>query len=227
MKTATEDSSAIGIHWQAIDTVFLDMDGTLLDLNFDTYFWTEHVPLRFAEKHGITLMQAKEQLYPRFHAVVGTMDWYCIDYWTHQLGLDIALLKEEVDHLIVVHPFVPEFLERLRGVGKRVVLVTNAHMKSLDMKMERTRLAGHFDAIVCSHTFRLPKEQPDFWRQLQESEPFTPARTLLIDDSLPVLRSARDYGIGHLLAVEKPDSRQPPRVAEEFPALRSFRQIMP
>ncbi len=227
MNTATDDSSAIEINWRAIDTVFLDMDGTLLDLNFDTYFWTEHVPQRFAEKHGIALAQAKEQLYPRFHAVVGTMDWYCIDYWTHQLGLDIALLKEEVEHLIVVHPFVPEFLERLRGAGKRVVLVTNAHMKSLELKMERTRLAGHFDAIVCSHTFRLPKEQPDFWQQLQESEPFAPARTLLIDDSLPVLRSARGYGIGHLLAVEQPDSRQPPRVAEEFPALRSFEQIMP
>ncbi|GAB4300106.1 MAG: GMP/IMP nucleotidase [Thiohalomonadaceae bacterium] len=213
--------------WEEIDTVLLDMDGTLLDLNFDTYFWTEHVPQRYAEKNGIATEQAKAQLYPRFHAVAGTMDWYCLDYWTRELGLDIALLKEEVDHLIAVHPQVPEFLERLRGMDKRVVLVTNAHMKSLELKMERTRLAGHFDAIVCSHDFRLPKEHLAFWERMQEREPFAPRRTLLVDDSLPVLRAAQRYGIAHLRAVSKPDSRQPLREVTEFPAIVDFGAIMP
>ncbi|MEW6647321.1 MAG: GMP/IMP nucleotidase [Pseudomonadota bacterium] len=213
--------------WEEIDTVLLDMDGTLLDLNFDTYFWTEHVPQRYAEKNGIAPEQAKAQLYPRFHAVAGTMDWYCLDYWTRELGLDIALLKEEVDHLIAVHPQVPEFLERLRGMDKRVVLVTNAHMKSLELKMERTRLAGHFDAIVCSHDFRLPKEHLAFWERMQDREPFAPRRTLLVDDSLPVLRSAQSYGIAHLRAVTKPDSRQPLREVTEFPAITDFGAIMP
>ncbi|WP_127478447.1 GMP/IMP nucleotidase [Sulfurivermis fontis] len=213
--------------WEEIDTVLLDMDGTLLDLNFDTYFWTEHVPQRYAEKNGIAPEQAKAQLYPRFHAVAGTMDWYCLDYWTRELGLDIALLKEEVDHLIAVHPQVPEFLERLRGMDKRVVLVTNAHMKSLALKMERTRLAGHFDAIVCSHDFRLPKEDPAFWERMQQREPFAPRRTLLVDDSLPVLRAAQSYGIAHLRAVSKPDSRQPLREVTEFPAIADFGDIMP
>lgn len=221
----TPDSPTL--HWDEIDSVLLDMDGTLLDLNFDTYFWSEHVPQRFAEKNGIALAQAKDQLYPRFHAVAGTMDWYCLDYWTRELGLDIALLKEEVEHLIAVHPRVPEFLERLRGMGKRVVLVTNAHMKSLELKMERTRLAGHFDAIVCSHDFRLPKENLDFWDRMQQREPFAPRRTLLVDDSVPVLRSARHYGIGHLRAVSRPDSRQPPRDVTEFPAITDFGDIMP
>lgn len=227
MSTPTDQKSLSPQQWQSIDSVFLDMDGTLLDLNFDTYFWTEHVPQRFAEKNGIALEQAKTQLYPRFYAVTGTMNWYCLDYWTRELGLDIALLKEEVEHLIAVHPHVPEFLERARGSGKRVVLVTNAHMKSLQLKMERTKLAGHFDAIVCSHDYGMPKEDIRFWEKLQDAEPFAPARTLLVDDSLPVLRAARDYGIGFLRAVAKPDSRQPPRDDGEFPAIDNFSDIMP
>ncbi len=227
MTEVTAPKSSLALEWSGIGTVFLDMDGTLLDLNFDTYFWTEHVPWRYAERNGLDLAQAKAQLYPRFHAVAGTMDWYCLDYWTRELGLDIALLKEEVEHLIAVHPLVPEFLERLRGNGKRVVLVTNAHMKSLELKMERTRLAGHFDAIICSHQFGLPKENRAFWGALQEREPFVPATTLLVDDSLPVLRSARDYGIGHLRAVARPDSRQPSRECAEFAAIDSFADIMP
>ncbi|MGD8938682.1 MAG: haloacid dehalogenase, partial [Gammaproteobacteria bacterium] len=37
------------IDWTQIDTVLLDMDGTLLDLHFDNHFWREHVPLRYGE----------------------------------------------------------------------------------------------------------------------------------------------------------------------------------
>src|SRR5688572_6670841 len=34
------------IDWNAVDTVLLDMDGTLLDLHFDNYFWLTHLPKR-------------------------------------------------------------------------------------------------------------------------------------------------------------------------------------
>ncbi|MFQ5487060.1 MAG: GMP/IMP nucleotidase [Gammaproteobacteria bacterium] len=211
------------ISWQHIETVFLDMDGTLLDLHFDNHFWQEHLPRRYAEKHGLSLEQARARLAPRFRATEGTMDWYCLDYWSRTLDLDIVRLKEEVAHLIAVHPHVPQFLHALRRSGRRTVLVTNAHHKSLALKMKHTRLGEHLDAVVCAHDLGLPKEEPKFWRRLQRIEPFMPATTLLIDDNLAVLRSARDFGFRFLLALQAPDSRQPPRSAEEFPAIRSFR----
>ena len=57
--------------------------------------------------------------------------------------------------------------------------------------------------------------------------PYDPARTLLIDDSLPVLRAARQGSIAHLLSVYRPDTRQPDKDVGEFPALRHFAEIMP
>jgi putative hydrolase of the HAD superfamily len=215
------------IDWQQIDTVFLDMDGTLLDLNFDNYFWQQHVPQRYAEMYQLPLEQAKRQLAMRYESVEGTIDWYCIDYWTRELGLDIAVLKEEVDHLIAVHPYVTEFLDAVRDAGKRVLLVTNAHMKSLSLKMERTKLGGHFDKLICSHDYGVAKEEQAFWERLREEQPFDPARTLLVDDSLAVLRSARRYGIAHLLAVYEPDTQQGRRDVEEFEAIETFLDIMP
>ncbi len=81
--------------------------------------------------------------------------------------------------------------------------------------------------MVCSHDLRLPKEHVGFWRKLEAVHPINKARTLLVDDSLPVLRAARDHGIGHLLAVYQPDSKLPEKDVGDFPAIRSFREIFP
>ncbi|MEJ5210349.1 MAG: GMP/IMP nucleotidase [Burkholderiales bacterium] len=215
------------LDWQHIDTVLLDMDGTLLDLHYDNHFWLEHVPRRYAEKHRMAPEAARDHLLARYNRVAGTMQWYCVDYWSRELELDIAALKREVAHLIAVHPDVVPFLKRVRSLRKRVLLVTNAHHASLALKMEQTGLSPFFDRIVCAHEFGVPKEEADFWPHLQAREPFAPERTLLIDDSLPVLRSARAYGIRHLLAVAQPDTRAPRKDVAEFPALACFADITP
>ncbi|MDH5180441.1 MAG: GMP/IMP nucleotidase [Gammaproteobacteria bacterium] len=215
------------INWNNIDTVLLDMDGTLLDLYFDSYFWREHVPLRYAEKHDLHVEAAKTELFPKLQAVEGTMNWYCVDYWSETLGLDIALLKAEINHLIAIHPHVLDFLTKIRSINKKAVLVTNAHQKSLMLKLDRTQLHDHLDQIICSHDYGMPKEETDFWQQLHNDVDYQPQHTLLVDDSLPVLRSAKRYGIAHLLCVHKPDSQGPNKDVEEFEAIHSFRDIMP
>jgi putative hydrolase of the HAD superfamily len=214
------------IDWSTIDTVLLDMDGTLLDLHFDNHFWLEHVPKRYAEAHGLDLEAATEELMGRYQAVAGTLDWYCVDHWSRELGLDIVMLKQEVAHLIAVHPHVLDFLEALKVAGKRRVLVTNAHRKALTLKLEKTPLGEHLDRLLCSHDFGLPKEHRGFWEKLREVEPFDPDRTLFVDDSLAVLRAARDYGIRQLLAITDPDSRQERRLIDEFPAVADFSAVM-
>ena len=215
------------VNWSLIDNVLLDMDGTLLDLNFDNYFWLHHVPLRFAEKHEMSIDSAKSTLFPKFRKMEGKIEWYCVDYWSETLGLDIAQLKAEIDHLIAIHPYVIEFLDQLRDKGKHSALVTNAHHKSLMLKMDKTALHHHLDEVVCAHDFGMPKEEIRFWDKLKQRVDFDPERTLFIDDSLAVLRSARDYGIRHLLAVHKPDSQNPVKDVEEFEAIHSFQDIMP
>lgn len=225
--TGDYETGGILIPWNEIDSVFLDMDGTLLDLHFDNHFWQEHVPLRYAQQHGLDLASAKSELVPRFRLKEGSLDWYCVEYWSRELKLDIVELKREIRHLIAVHEYVTEFLHRTRARGKRVVMVTNAHARSLELKMEVTGLADAFDALICSHDIGYPKEDLRFWHKLGEHEPFRRESTLFIDDSLPVLRTARDFGIRHILAVRSPDSRAAQRDTGEFTALDSFRQILP
>ena len=213
--------------WSDIDTVLLDMDGTLLDLNFDNHFWQVHVPLRYGEARGLTREAAREELMARYHARAGTLDWYSVDYWETELELDIMALKEEVAHLIAIHPHVTDFLTAARTACKRVVLVTNAHHKSLTLKMARTGLQVHFDNIISSHSVRRPKEDQAFWRRLQQFEGFLPARSLLVDDSLPVLDAARAYGVGHLVTIRRPDTRQPQKDTADYRAIDSFAELLP
>jgi putative hydrolase of the HAD superfamily len=150
-----------------------------------------------------------------------------VDFWETELELDIMRLKEEVAHLIDIHPHVTDFLDALRASGRRIVLATNAHHKSVTLKMAKTGLSPRFDAIVSSHALGAAKEEQAFWQRLNAIEPFDPARTLLVDDSLPVLDSARRYGIVHLVAVKRPDTRQPEKSTGDYPAIDDFSQLMP
>lgn len=215
------------INWQDVDTVMLDMDGTLLDLHFDNYFWTQHLPLRYSEIHGGDLAMVRDNLMAQIMAKQGTLSWYCIDYWSEELKLDIPALKREVEHLIAIRPYVEDFLQWLSDSKREVWLVTNAHQHSLDIKMARTGLDQWVDKIVISHHFEAAKEEPQFWLKLSETSPFNEKRTLLVDDNAQVLQAAADFGIAHLLTLRQPDSKQALRDNLMFPAIHHFDELLP
>jgi len=224
---AGASAAALGAsEWARIDTVLLDLDGTLLDLAFDNHFWSVRVPEAWARPRALSVERALAELQPRFRACEGTLDWYCVDYWSRELDLDIAALKRSHAHQIRWLPGAREFLGRVRALGKRLVLLTNAHPTTLAIKDARTAVLSHFDAGYSSHHFKAPKEQPQFWQALARVEPFDPARSLFVDDSLPVLRAARAAGIGLSYAVERPDSGAAPRLQQQFPAVDAVAQLL-
>jgi len=212
--------------WHEIDTVLLDMDGTLLDLHYDNHFWLEHLPQRYAELHGVSRAMAEMELQPLFERNAGQLQWYCLDFWSEELKLPVRELKLETAHLIALRPDADTFLAAIQRAGKRVVMITNAHRDSLSLKLERIELAPYFERLISSHDYGFPKENPQFWDALHADLDFDPARSLFIDDTLPVLRSARDFGVAHLLAVSEPDSRKGPKDTGEFEAVGDYRALI-
>jgi putative hydrolase of the HAD superfamily len=204
------------VDWSSIDTVLVDMDGTLLDLNFDNRFWRDIVPQHYARLHGMTFGEALESLTPRFAAKVGTLEWYCLDHWTRDLGIDLKTLKREHRAHIRFLPGAQDFLVKVRARGKRLSIVTNAHRDTFAVKAEHTGIDRLVDSVVCSHDFSAPKEHQEFWRALDRHAPFDVERTLLLEDSLSVLTAARAYGIRHIVAIRRPDSAEPPRATPGF-----------
>ena len=213
------------INWSEISTVLLDMDGTILDLHFDNHFWLEHLPLRYSEKMSISIEAAKEKLKADYLAVVGSIDWYCLDYWAEQTQLPIRELKREIQHLIQLRSDARSFLLALKASGKDVVLVTNAHPDSLSLKIERTQLDQYFDSLYSTHEFGITKESQLLWQRLQTKHGFDSNKTLFIDDSVEILESAQQYGIKHLLAVANPDSKKVANDISEFPSVTDFNTL--
>jgi putative hydrolase of the HAD superfamily len=215
------------IHWNDIDTVLLDMDGTLLDLHFDNYFWLEHLPHKYADHHDMEKQQALDKLTSQMKEKVGQLEWYCLDYWSELTSLPIADIKKDVAHKIQFRPHVPDFLSALKQAGKRSVIVTNAHRDGVDLKMMHTGLDSMVDRIISSHDYQYPKEDQAFWQHLLDDEGFDIERTVLIDDSIAVLESAKRYGFKHLLCVSQPDSQKPKNTHADFDSVDLFSDIMP
>ena len=215
------------IAWNEIDTVLLDMDGTLLDLHYDNYFWQQYMPERYAEIHRQDVEATRVQVNRQIEQARGSLAWYCVDHWSEQLNLDIPALKREIQHLIEIRPHVEDFLERLHNSDKRVILVTNAHRKALDIKLARTGIGRWFHDIVVSHDFKVAKEELEFWHRLHATHPFDKRRTLLVDDNESVLDAADRYGVAHLLTLLQPDSKRQRRLETRFRGIHHFDEIMP
>lgn len=216
----------MNLDWDSIDTVLLDMDGTLLDLHFDNYFWLQHLPQRYAEHRGITLDQANRQLHQWFNEKRGTLNWYCLDHWRELVDMDLLALKREVGARISERPQARQFLQFLASKGKRRVLITNAHRAGLALKFAQTGIADQLDVVISSHDYGYPKEHPQFWRHLYRVLPCSPQRALFIDDSEPVLRAAGEFGIAQLLGISQPDSCGELQSHTAAPLLGCFSQLM-
>lgn len=209
-----------------ITHVLLDMDGTLLDKYFDDYFWGHLVPQAYADRHHMTFGRAQEVLFEKYKAQEGTLNWTDVDYWSDELDLDIMALKEQIRHLIEVHPHVERFLAEMNERGKRVYIVTNAHYKVLDVKLRKTELGAYLAGALTSFEIGYPKEDVRFWAEAARRLGFHKDNVLFVDDTLEVLRTARRYGIPFVLYKARSSSREEAGTSAEFVSINDFDELL-
>jgi putative hydrolase of the HAD superfamily len=202
--------------FERCETLMLDMDGTVLDLAYDNFMWLTQVPRCWAEINDMSFDEARAYLLSRFGKIQGELHWYCLDHWSELLGLDVMQLHRENHERIDYLPGAQEFLEVVSQRDITVLLVTNSHPDTLQLKDEVTGLSKFFDGVHSAHSYGFAKEQQQFWDALRAVQPFDPATTMFVDDTHRVLRSAARYGVDKLVAVTRPDTSVPNRENDEF-----------
>jgi len=209
-----------------ISYLLLDMDGTILDLHFDNYFWNHYLHHRYSELKLVPLKEAKLYIHEALAAEYGSLNWYCTDYWSKKFGLNIIALKKELSHLIQFRDGSLRFLETLREISINATIVTNAHPNVIELKNTLTRLNDWVPDIISSHDFGLPKERPEFWELVIKSHNLDICRTMVVDDNISCLEAARASGIAYQISIIKPDSKQNNQFTDKFRAIEDLNSLI-
>ncbi|HAK51421.1 MAG TPA: haloacid dehalogenase [Gammaproteobacteria bacterium] len=208
-----------------ISTLLLDMDGTLLDLNFDNYFWNHYLHQRYAEIHDMPGDEARTHVHETLAREHGNLNWYCTDHWSSEFEVDILALKKEVTHLIQYREGALQFLQHLESMHLDVILVTNAHHDVIALKHQHTGLLDLLPDMISSHDYGVPKERTRFWHQLIKDRNLNQPTTMLIDDNVDVLEAAQQSGIAYQLCIGKPDSRRDITPVTQFPVMDDLSEL--
>ncbi len=161
-----------------------------------------------------------------YHAVQHTLNWYCLDYWSERLGLDICAMTSEQGPRATLREDTVPFLDALKACGKRRILLTNAHPHNLAVKLKHTGLDAHLDLLLSTHTFGYPKRisvcgAP--WRR----------KLALRRTKRCLSTTARRYwmprGVWHSLlpGITNPDSGLAEKQYLRHPGLNDYRRLIP
>jgi len=208
--------------WNSIETFFLDMDGTLLDLAYDNYFWHEHIPALYSKKNGITIQEGTHIFEELYKNKQGTMEWYSISYWSKVLKIDLQLEILKTRNQIKVFDGAIDLLRKLKKHKIKIYLLTNCPREMLDIKMTQTKLWGYFDKIISSEDCGYIKESNEFWSYLNKNIEYNTRTTVFIDDNQNVLRYSKKNGIQNIYCIDFPDSKKDRQIINGYQSIENI-----
>ena len=220
MSDCINDDTVYVMDLKGLENILIDMDGVLLDTVYDNFFWQKHIPLKYAELNEMSEDQAIKITHTLFNYKRGCKDWYDLDYWSNMLNIDIEQEKLSSDMIdrIKLKDGAIEFLENYHK-NKNLFLVTNAHRKTLNIKMKKIPLTKYFKMVICSHELKYIKEEISFWFILRNKLGIDYEKSLLIEDTIDNVKSAYHAGLKSIIIGDfRPDFKNTP----SFKDLSSF-----
>ena len=177
-----------------IDAVIFDMDGTLLN---SLPAW-EHACAKFLRIHGVILPPEIEKEIEKMSLEQGAR------YIKEQLSLPMSeqeLLKGTLGmvHQHYATDILPkrgamETLVRLREQGVKVGVATSSNKDLAEMAFKRLGMSPYIDFVISCDEVGVGKNSPDVYEAARERLGSSRERTLVVEDALYALRTAKAAG---------------------------------
>ncbi len=93
-------------------------------------------------------------------------------------------------------------LSNLRRLGYKLALASNSMRSTIDLMMEKSRLAPYLDAVVSNQDVTDTKPHPEIYQKTMALLGVQPAECLVVEDNEHGIAAARAAG-AHLMVVEQ------------------------
>lgn len=182
------------------ECLLFDMDGVILDNTYDNDFWQNHIPSVLAKNRKIEFEDAKRLAIQIFNFKKNSKDWYDLDYWSNMLDIDIEEQKKtkESYEKIKLYEGSISCLKKLKNKMK-MILITNAHRKTLNIKLQKYDLSPYFDEMVCAHELHYVKEDIQLWYMLKYKFKIDFAKTVLVEDTIKNINTGLSAGVSRAI----------------------------
>lgn len=165
-----------------IKIISFDVEGTLVSHEFSEVLWHEAIPLRYAQKYGISAEQARKTTTEEFEKIgFQGMEWYDAGYWCNhfQLGNPEPIIRSCVDKI----SYYPEVSEVLSSLAAHFIL-TVASTVPLYLLAYILKDVDHYFTRIYSATSQYKQlKTPYFYSQVCQTMHVEPDRIVHVGDN--------------------------------------------
>jgi putative hydrolase of the HAD superfamily len=175
--------------------ILSDLDGVILNLDYDIKFWESWLPEHVASQSNRSLKEIKIQIQAEIDAQRGTLNFYDLNYWDDLLNVDCMEIIREQEEKCSFLEGSYEALQRLSTLKNPKYILTNGDPRIQEYKAETQNFLEFFNSIFYSMHVGYPKESKEFWALARHNLNLEFEDAIFIDDDLKVVTAAAKAGI--------------------------------
>ena len=199
--------------------ILLDLDGVILNLEYDIKFWESWLPDHVANQSNRTLEEIKAEMQAEIDIQRGTLNFYDLNYWDNLLNVDCMKIIKEQEEKCAYLEGSYEALQRLSTLKNPMHILTNGDPRAQEYKAETQNFLEFFDSIFYSMHAGYPKEEKEFWALARHNLNLDFEDAIFIDDDFKVITAAAKAGIKQVIWITPGKNRILQNGVETFPSL--------
>lgn len=187
--------------------ILSDLDGVILDLNYDMKFWQDWLPDALTLSSGKTRSDIKAELVAMMKNQEASLNWYDLNYWDEYFKVDcLEIIKAQEERCSFLNGSV-DALNKFAALPNPKYILTNGDPRLFDFKSESANFLDYFDSHLCSMHVGYAKEQKEFWSLASQYLKLDLKNSIFIDDNFKVVTSAVKAGVGQVYWINKGRSK--------------------